>query len=316
MKNEPNWVDYSTLASSAIQNIQLNEVNAKLDSLAQVERIKLSKTEFQKNIRNALWKYTQLLESAKKECAGDSLQLALHLHMCTPPLSPEQCEDWEDKIRLQSFLDEVAKLREDVKSKLSEEEYTDTEKCFGIMSDFKQLESYISFHKLLNEFNEEKNRFRIELDDLKKQKEAKAIEKKRFSFKSLWAGDPLQERITNLESIIRSEKNCFDRLQSKYELIQCSLDIFATSKTRVANDEEMHDVQTSYLQDKSEIERKYGHLEPNQTFLDIFKELTIKFENRTLDQVIQYKNELLDAVARVFKLASRQKADDFLISRI
>jgi hypothetical protein len=295
MSKERDLFDYLNLASNVTQNLQLGGVESELKQMREGqisrERAGIADAERQRGIRQAIWEATQGLEHAKKvkkEHPDKPVLFAYALEACpSVQFSTEDCDDWQDKKRLQSFCDELEDLKKEARAKISESDYEDVVKTSKAHRCLESLEEYIRLRRCYEQYDEVKKRLTSELDALKKQKSSKPFNA--LSFKSWKESAELDRAIAGKESELEA---C--QTKSPYES-----DSFYVMLVRRLKEDGLAD--EGYSEAESQIRG-------TRIMNDRYLKLSVEFEFHSYDAAVRYRTELLEATKRFFKLNSVQEA--------
>jgi hypothetical protein len=326
MKKERDWVDYAGLASSVGQNIQLSKINSELQranalNLKAIEQqtnqaIKQElRREYESGLQNVLWNLMQLLERSKKEYANDPRKFTFALLGLTPRFSATAFEDWENKQRLKSFCDELDGLKEQMRAAIGEAEFEDAVKYRKALDELKDLNRYILMGRLELEFNQKSEQLNKELAELEAQHKAEPV--KLFSLSSWKRASASVEKVKAKQAEINShnEDGQFAAMGdslSPAEIIKgmsvFGLEIAESYERNLEKMQTMENESAAYkaqvmVVDKSA--RKVA-LEGQQN------KLKEQFE-RTYEEAVKYRLELLEAVMRSSKLSSIEEAEQQIL---
>jgi hypothetical protein len=299
MKIERDWVDYAKLASSLTQNLQLDRINSQLEEMraeqrrgnnliASVERIRQLEAERKKALRNSLWQATQALESIKKDYAENPFTLTFALRALTPQISADEFDEWEDKQRLKSFCDELASLKDQTKSKLGEAQFDDAMKCCDAFDQLKDLNRFILMERLKSAYEKTLERFKREAANLEGgHRGRKELELKAHEEVGKFGG--LMDSLTP-DDIKRLIATMGPEAETRY--VKSHQDL-------------------AQIEDKKKMAELGAVLDKADAQLALEAEhlLLLQQFNMNHEEALKYRQGLLEAVMRCFKLDSLQAAE-------
>lgn len=293
MSKERDLFDYLNLASNVTQNLQLGGVVSELKEMreGQVarEEAETADADEQKEIRQTLWEASQALEHAKKvktEHPDQPALFAYALEACpTIGFSTEDCDDWEDKKRLQSYSDELETLKKEVRATVSESDYADAAKAAKARRCLEQLNQYIRLCKCREEHAAIETRLKAEIDALDK------------ACPTGWSAIKNFRKTMDSVNVIQAKKSELEAHQQKSPY---KTDSYFVSLLQAWNERRVREDGST---DEAESELLCTRL-MNDTHL----QLSVQFEFRNHDSAVQYRTELLEAAKRFFKLSTVEEA--------
>lgn len=295
MSKERDLFDYLNFASNVTQNLQLGGVVSELKEMregqiAREEAVAADADE-QKEIRQTIWEASQALEHAKKvrtEHPDQPVLFAYALEACpTIGFSTEDCDDWQDKKRLQSYCDELESLKKEMKAKISESDYNDAAKAAKAHRCLESLDEYIRLCKCREEHGVIEKRLKSELDELDKARPTGFFTALKNFGKVVDLGRTIQVKKSELEAY--QQKSPYDALPDYEKMLRRCMERGRQFRAEYAGETEARKMCANAYDDR-------------------YAELSIEFELRDYDSAIQHRTELLEATKRFFKLSTVEEA--------